>query len=85
MYDLHVAQEVEDLDLKRIAARLDDDESLSLKYRVPVVDGDQTEWAVRTDRLLDVAEDRQILYVDQDGEPAWVAVSEVIELVSDGE
>lgn len=76
-------QEVTDLDLKKIAARLDDEEKLSLKYRFLVSDGEETEWVVRTDRLLDVAEDSNILYVDHDGEPVWVQLDEALELISE--
>lgn len=70
------------MDLKKIAARLDDEENLWLKYRTPVgVDG-KDEWVIRKDRLLDVAEDSNVLYVDQDGQPVWVRVDEVVEVIT---
>jgi hypothetical protein len=73
------------MDLNKIAARLDNEERLSLKYWVSAALGEQGECQVRTDRLLDVAEDRGIFYVDRNGEPTWVSVDEVIEVVSDSD
>lgn len=69
------------MDLKKIAVKLDNEEKLELKYKALVsVDG-KTEWVIRTGRLLDVAEDSNILYVDKDGEPIWVRADEVIEVI----
>jgi hypothetical protein len=71
------------VDLKQIAARLDNEEKLHLKYKtLAAVDG-CNEWVIRTDRLLDVAEDREILYVERDGEPVWVHATEAIEVIPD--
>ncbi len=70
-----------ELNLKEIAARLDEEKRLKLKYRQPVMTDEGTEWVVRTDPLLDVAEDRKILYVDCEGQPIWVRVEEAIEVV----
>lgn len=64
-----------------IAARLDNDEKLNLKYRMPVDKRGRVEWVERIDPLLDIAEDSKILYVDRDGEPSWVKAEEVIEVV----
>lgn len=73
-----------EVDLRTIAARLEDDEKLALKYRALTTEEGRVEWVVRTDRLLDVSEDRQILYVDRDGTPVWVRVDEVVEVLLDG-
>ncbi len=72
------------IDLTEIAARLDRDEKLMLKYRMPVGDEGRMQWVVRIDRLLDVAEDCGILYVERAGEPAWIAVDEALEVVAGG-
>ncbi len=69
------------LDLEEIAARLEDDERLMLRYRVRVVSGEESEWVVRCDPLLDVAEDRGILFVKRDGEPVYVLLDEAIEVL----
>jgi hypothetical protein len=71
------------VDLKAIAARLDDDKKLILKYRTLVATDGRADWVVRIDPLLDVAEDRGILYVDCDGEPIWVRMEEVIEVLDE--
>ena len=68
------------MDLAGIAARLEAEEKLMLKYRVQVAQGDHVDWVVRTDRLLDVAEDRGILYVELDGSPVWIDKAEAIEV-----
>ncbi len=69
------------LDLDEIAVRLDDEEKLLLKYRVREIVADEVDWVVRTDRLLDVAEDRGILYVERDGEPMWVTIDEAMDVL----
>ena len=71
------------MNLREIAARLENEEKLRLRYRAPAANGGQAGWVVRTDPLLDVAEDRGILYVDRDGEPAWVRFDEVIDVMRD--
>jgi hypothetical protein len=71
------------VNLLEIAARLDEDERLMLKYRMPVGAEGQVQWVVRVDRLLDVAEERGIVYVERDGEPAWVAVDEALEVMTE--
>lgn len=73
------------MNLKHIAAKLEDEEKLVLKYRAFVGEDDHAEWIVRTDRLLDVSEERHILYVDRDGDPVWVRIEEAIEVFSDNE
>lgn len=70
------------MDLKKIAVRLDDEERLELRYKTLVTVDGRNEWVLRTGRLLDVAEDSNILYVDKDGEPVWVRVDEVVEIIS---
>ena len=70
------------MDLRDIAARLEDDEKLVLKYKALVKKNNQVEWVIRTDRLLDVSEERHILYVDRDGDPVWVRIDEAIEVIS---
>lgn len=72
------------LELNDIAIRLDNEENLRLKYRSPVSAGNGVEWETRTDKLLDVAEESGVLYVERDGEPVWVKAEEAIEVVSEG-
>lgn len=71
------------VDLSDIAARLDSDEKLTLKYRVPVrsANGD-VDYEVRTGRVLDVAEAAQLLYVSHEDEVIWVKLDEAIEVES---
>lgn len=71
------------LELKEIAARLDNDERLRLTYRVHAIGRREIEWEVRTDRLLDVAEDTGVFYVDRSGVPVWVKLDEVIEVLAE--
>ena len=73
------------MDLREIADRLDSEEKLKLMYHSPVKAGSHLSGVVRTDRLLDVEEDRGILFVDRDGQPAWVKIEEAIEIISDYE
>lgn len=72
------------IDLKDIAARLDAEEKMKLRYRFPVnlPDG-EVRYEVREDRLLDVAEEARILYVSRGGEVLWVKLEEAIEVVPD--
>ncbi len=67
------------MDLKKIALRLDNNERLALKYRLTTTDGRTEE--IRTDRLLDVAEDGGLLYVERNGVPVYVKIDEAIELI----
>lgn len=72
------------IDLKEVAARLDAEEKLKLRYRFPVNRPDgEVHYEVREDRLLDVAEEAQILYVSRAGEVIWVKLEEAIEIVPD--
>lgn len=71
------------LNLSEIAARLDEDENLLVKYRVSVNLKGNQENQIRTDRLLDVAEENGILYVEQNGAPVWLKADEVIEIISE--
>lgn len=69
------------LDLNEVAARLDADEKLSLKYRFPVsLANGQVEYETREGKLLDVAEDARLLYVSCNGEVIWVKEDEVIDI-----
>ncbi len=69
------------VDLSEITARLDNDEKLNLKYRVPVrsANGD-VGYEVRTGRLLDVAEGPRLLYVSHGEQVIWVKQDEAIEV-----
>lgn len=72
------------VDLVDIAARLDADEKLKLKYRFPVrlADG-QVEYELRTGRLLDIAEEAKLLYVSHQNEVIWVKLDEAVDVVPD--
>ncbi len=72
------------VDLSDVAAKLDADEKLSVKYRFPVRSADgQVEHEVRTGRLLDVAEEAGLLYVSHQGEILWIKRAEVVEVTHD--
>lgn len=75
----------EDLvDISNIAARLDADERLKLTYRFPVSSPNgEIQYETRTAKLLDVAEEANLLYVQQEGEVIWIKLEEAIEVVSD--
>ncbi len=70
------------MDLADVAARLDADEKLKLTYRIPVSTGNgAVKYEVRTAKLLDVAVDSNLLYVNHDDEVIWVKLDEAIEVV----
>lgn len=69
------------VNLAEIAARLDEDEKLLLKYRVLVPSDGENDWEIRTDRLLDVSAESGVLYVQCDGVPVWVALEEAVEVL----
>lgn len=74
------------IDLSDIAARLDAEERLKLTYRLPVSSGGGTvRYETRTARLLDVAEDKKLLYVRHEGEVIWVKLEEAIEVLPDNQ
>ncbi|MGQ9456233.1 MAG: hypothetical protein ACUVRS_01135 [Armatimonadota bacterium] len=74
------------IDLRNIAARLDAEEKLRLRYRFPVSSPEGgIRYEEREDRLLDVAEDACILYVSHAGEVLWVKLEEAIEVIPDAE
>ncbi|MGC8861356.1 MAG: hypothetical protein ACP5R5_01125 [Armatimonadota bacterium] len=74
------------VDLHDIAARLDADEKLRLRYRFPVASAEgQVEYELRESRLLDVAEDAKLLYVSHGGEVLWVKLEEAIEVIPDAD
>lgn len=73
------------MDLESVAQRLDANEKLKIRYRVPVkaADGSQV-LEERVDKLLDVDLDRKMLYVAFKGEAViWVNRDEAIEIVSE--
>ncbi len=74
------------VDLNDIAARLEADEKLRLKYRFPVSSAEGTvDYETREGRLLDVAEDAKLLYVSHRGEVLWIKLEEAIEVIADGD
>ena len=74
------------IDLFDLAARLEADGKLRLKYRFPVSSAQgEVGYETREGKLLDVAEDAKLLYVSHRGEVLWVKLEEAIEVVEDGE
>jgi len=72
------------IDLSEIAARLDAEERLKLTYRLPISSGSgAVRYETRTARLLDVAEDKNLLYVRHEGEVIWVKLEEALEVLPD--
>jgi len=73
------------MDLEQVARRLDANEKMKVRYRLPVRDGEgKTSWQVRTDRLLDVDVERKMLYVAFQGDSViWVKQDEAIEISED--
>ena len=72
------------VDLSDVAARLDADERLTVKYRFRVRSASgQVEHKVRTGKLLDVAEEARLLYVSHEGEILWIKEREVVEVTQD--
>lgn len=71
------------LDISNIAERLDSDEKLELTYRLPVkTPGGRTEFDMRTGRILDVAEEAKLFYVESDNGVIWVKLEEAVEIRS---
>lgn len=69
------------IDLSNIAARLDADVKLELKYRFPVRSSDgKIEYETRVGKVLDVAEDAKLIYVSYNGEVIWVKADEAISI-----
>lgn len=74
------------VDLFDIAARLEAEEKLRLRYRFPVSSADgQVSYETREGKLLDVAEDAKLFYVSHRGEVLWVKMEEVIDVIADGD
>lgn len=74
------------ISLYDVAARLEADERLKLKYRFPVRSADGSiSYEVREGKLLDVAEESSLLYVSHKGEVIWVKQDEVIEVAPNGD
>lgn len=72
------------MDLANVAARLDADENLKLTYRFPVSSSTGTvKYEVRTAKLLDVAVDSDLLYVNHEDEVIWIKLDEAIEITAD--
>ncbi len=71
--------------LESIAQRLDANEKLKVKYRLPVKAEDgSVSWQVRTDKLLDVDVERRMLYVAFQGDSViWVKHDEAVEVSED--
>lgn len=69
------------MDLISIASRLDADEKFRLTYKFPVRSADgKVEYETRVGKLLDIAEDTNVLYVAHAGEVIWVKADEAIEI-----
>ena len=69
------------VDLADIAARLDADEKLQLKYKIRVRSADGgVAYETRTGQLLDVAEEPRLLYVRHQDQVIWVKLDEAIEV-----
>ena len=75
------------MDLESIAQRLDSNEKLRIKYRIPVRANDgATTWEERVDKLLDVDTTRQMFYVAFEGDSViWVKLDEAIEVTQDND
>lgn len=73
------------MDLESIAQRLDSNEKLRIKYRLPVRGNDgATTWEERVDKLLDVDVGRRMFYVALEGDSViWVKLEEAIEITED--
>lgn len=70
------------IDLSDVATRLDADERLRLTYRFPVSSGNGTvKYEVCTAKLLDVAVESNLLYVNHDDEVIWIKLEEAVEVV----
>ncbi len=66
------------VDLTELAARLDAEEELTVTYRIPVSSAEgKVEYQTRQGKLLDVAEDANLLYVKHNGEVIWIKTDEV--------
>lgn len=69
------------MDLANVAAMLDADERLKLTYRFPVSSGNgSVNYEVRTAKLLDVAIESNLLYVNHEDEVIWIKLDEAIEV-----
>ena len=69
------------MDLTEVAARLDADEKLAVKYRFPVSSANGTvEYQTREGNVLDVAEESQRLYVSHNGDVIWIKADEVVSI-----
>lgn len=69
------------MDLISIAARLDADEKFKLTYRFPIRSANgEVKYETRVGKLLDIAEDANVLYVAHAGEVIWVKADEAIEI-----
>jgi hypothetical protein len=74
------------VDLTEVAARLDADEKLAVKYRFPVSSGNgHVDYHIREGNVLDVAEESQRLYVSHNGDVIWINADEVIAISQRGQ
>lgn len=73
------------MDIGQVSQRLDANEKLKVKYRLPsrAEDGSVT-WTVRADKLLDIDLERRMLYVSFEGNSViWVKADEALEVSTD--
>ncbi len=73
------------MEIESIAQRLDSNEKLKVKYRLPVKGEDgSVVWQERSDKLLDVDIERKMLYVAFQGNSViWVKAEEVVAVLED--
>lgn len=73
------------VDLSEVAARLDAEEKLKLRYKFPKRsrDGKEVTWCERCGKLLDVEEEANLLYVSQENAVVWIKKDEALEVLPD--
>ncbi len=73
------------MDLQTVSQRLDANEKLKVKYRVPVREDDgSVSMQERVDKLLDVDLERKMLYVAFEGNSViWVNAGEALDVQPD--
>ena len=74
------------MDLTSIELKLESGEGLKIKYRYPVESGGfrDSNYAVRSDKLLDVSVELNRFYTNFRGEvPIWIEIDEVLEITPD--
>ncbi|MCC6483301.1 MAG: hypothetical protein IT209_00515 [Armatimonadetes bacterium] len=70
------------MDLQTVSQRLDANEKLKVKYRVPIrAEDGSVSMQERVDKLLDVDLERQMLFVAFEGNSVmWVQVAEALDV-----